>query len=154
MSIAPQIHDGFALPFRIELRTEEGGAYAIIIDARHRPVPFPGETFDDMMRYVHRANGMMHEAWCPRSKTPAIWLTVPERLALGHPVARKPAIIATALECLIVGGLTDWIDDAMRDLLRLYEVVDANSKPTPRVVEQWTRWRLAENAALAKRKML
>jgi hypothetical protein len=146
--IAKERYDGHALPLRVEVREGVTGAIALIVDADHRCVPVPSRSFDCLLRFVAKANSTMTEAWSFRSRTPAIWLTVPERLALGHPVANKPAIISTALECLIFGSLTHWFGPAMIAQLRLYEVVDEAGKPTKTTVARWLRWRQREDDAL------
>lgn len=148
-----QYHDGGRLPFRVEVQLTAVGIIFVVMDADHRDVPLFVPTFGDMLRYVDDANERCthYSAFRGITMRGARHLSTPYRLDDSHPADRLPPTLATAFECLVIGGAyRDWITPALIDDLRGFKLIDANGEVPKKLVEQWLEWRAAEDAELVR----
>ena len=147
---------GHRLPLRLELAFDDvgrAGDYWHVIDQDHRVVAIPGD-FEQLRLLVEDANNSMARRFRCGTVIRATHLTVPERLSWLHPCDRHQARIGLAFECLASQRYTHWID--RWDLFQLQGVGVLNADLTPKKVQiqRFHDWRVAENAALRRHKML
>ncbi|MBX9910839.1 MAG: hypothetical protein K2Z25_19305 [Beijerinckiaceae bacterium] len=148
-----QYHDGHRLPFRVEVQLTAVGIAFIVLDADHLDVPVFVHSLEDMLRYVDEANELCTHYSARRGITMrgAKHLSTPYRLDDSHPADRLPPTLATAFECLVIGGAyRDWITPALIDDLRGFKLVDANGVVPKKLVDRWIAWRKAEDAELVR----
>ena len=147
----PQHYDGHLLPLRLECQVCDVCVYYIVLDAKHRDVTVPSDNFWDWIGYVQTANASM--VWPIDSVFDVIRdpvsLTIPERLAPGHPADGQLPLTAFALECAIT-GFTNWIGDAPFKYMQDRGWLDESRQPREWVVDRWYRWRKLEDAAVAR----
>ncbi len=134
-----RFHDGHRLPLRLEIQIDELEApFAVIVDADHLDVDYSGETFDDMLELVERANSVL-----PHS--------IADRLSIMSPCDRMPWKIATAFECLSTGAFTHWITPEIVAQLLVENVwCSPNGQPSLSHYRRWREWRRIEDQKIAE----
>lgn len=146
---------GRRLPLRVEFNIDREKLVHQLVDADHRRVDVSGD-FDQLRRMMIDANGT---ASSRNVRTNRVLrgeeLSHVERLSDLHPCNRHRVRYGLAFECMLAGRHTDWITNV--DLWQLKAgvgVLESNMTPKRKYAHRWLEWRLAENDALRRRKML